>query len=60
MTLSRNRKSMRPNALAGWELRVGDIRVLYNVVEEDEKVEIVAIGVKVRSKLLIDGEEVNL
>ena len=30
-------KQLRPNALAGFELRVGDLRALYNV-EEDEVV----------------------
>ena len=28
---TRHRKRMRPNALAPWELRVGDYRVFYDV-----------------------------
>ena len=37
---TRNRKLMRPNATAAWELRIGDFRVLYDV---DVQVRIVAI-----------------
>ena len=33
---TRNRKPMEPNLLAPWELRIGDIRVYYEVVEEEE------------------------
>ena len=59
-TPSRNRKPLRENPLASWELRVGRFRVLYNVSEDDQQVEIVAIGVKDRSKLVIEGEEADL
>ena len=31
---TRNRKEMRPNLLAVWELRIGDFRVYYDVDEE--------------------------
>ena len=33
---TKNRKPMRPNPLAPWELRIGDLRVYYDV-EEDPK-----------------------
>jgi mRNA-degrading endonuclease RelE of RelBE toxin-antitoxin system len=35
---TRNRKPMRPNPLAPWELRLGDLRVYYDVQEELETV----------------------
>ena len=46
---TRNRKPMRPNSLAPWELRIGDLRVYYDVDEEPELVLIRAVGIKVRN-----------
>lgn len=58
---TRNRKPMRPNPLAPWELRVGDLRVYYNIQEEPAQlVTILAVGVKDRDRVLIGGEEVEL
>ena len=58
---TRNRKRLVLNALAAWELRVERLRVFYNVFEEPEPVvEIQAIGTKVRNKVFIQGEEVQL
>ena len=57
---TRKRKQLQPNPLAGWELRVGDFRVLYDVYVEESRVAIIAIGVKRHNKLLIAGEEINL
>ncbi len=58
---TRNRKPMRPNPMAPWELRVGDLRVYYDVVEEPDKVvTVVAVGVKDRSRVLIGGKEIEL
>jgi len=51
---------LRENPLARWELRVGEFRVFYNVVEEGDKVKVLAVGVKEGNKLLIEGEEYNL
>jgi hypothetical protein len=49
---------MRPNPLAPWELRVGALRVYYDVVEEPEtRVLILAVGVKKRDRVTIAGEE---
>ena len=42
----RNRKRMRPNPYAAWELRVGDFRVLYDVNERVRIVEIQRVGEK--------------
>jgi mRNA interferase RelE/StbE len=57
---TRNRKRLRPNPLATWELRVGKHRVLYNVIENDVIVAIVAIAVKKRNKFIIGGKEYDL
>lgn len=58
---TRNRKLMRPNLLASWELRIGDVRVFYNLEDEpNQAVFIVAVGIKVRNRLLIGGEEYAL
>src|SRR5947209_18239081 len=44
---TRNRKKWEENELARWELRVGDVRVCYDVNEEEENVRVVAVGAKV-------------
>jgi mRNA-degrading endonuclease RelE of RelBE toxin-antitoxin system len=50
-------KPLRPNPFAGYELRLGDFRVLYQVDEANVEVLIVAIGRKVGDKLIVEGEE---
>lgn len=57
---TRNRKRMRPNAVAEWELRIGEFRVLYNVEDEVKIVAIEAIGIKIGSDLVIRGEKGKL
>jgi mRNA-degrading endonuclease RelE of RelBE toxin-antitoxin system len=58
---TRNRKPMRPNPLAPWELRIGDLRVCDDIPEEPEHVvTVVAIGIKDRNCIRIGGEEVEL
>lgn len=57
---TRNRKEMRPNPLA-WELRVGDLRVYYyDIDEEDLVVDIRAVGIKEGNQVLIAGEVIDL
>ncbi len=52
---------MRPNPVAPWELRIENIRVYYDIeAQPDQRVTIVAVGVKQRSRVLIGGEEVEL
>jgi hypothetical protein len=52
---------MRPNPLAPWELRIGDLRVYYEIAEEPEAVvTILAVGVKDRNRVLIGGKEIQL
>lgn len=58
---TRNRKPLEPNPVAPWELRVGHMRVYYDVhVEPAPHVEIVAIGVKERAEVRIGGKVVKL
>ena len=58
---TRNRRPMRPNPLAPWELRIAELRVYYDVEESPEKlVTVLAIGIKDRSRIMIGGEEVEL
>lgn len=58
---TRNRKLLRPNPVAPWELRIGNLRVFYEVVtDEPDVVRILAVGQKKGSKLLIAGKEVEL
>jgi mRNA-degrading endonuclease RelE of RelBE toxin-antitoxin system len=48
-------KRLRPNPLAEFELRAGDLRALYNV--EGEEVVILLVGRKVGNNLIVEGEE---
>lgn len=58
---TRNRKPMRPNPLAPWELRIGELRVYYDVEAEPEQlVYIRAVGVKERNRIRIAGEVFEL
>jgi len=57
----RNRKVLRANSVAPWELRIGVLRVYYDFVDEPERVVVVkAVGIKERSRVRIGGEEVEL
>jgi len=52
---------MRPNPLAPWELRIGNLRVYYDVEEEPESVVFVrAVGVKQRNRVRIGREVIEL
>lgn len=58
---TRNRKLLRPNPIAPWELRVGDLRVFYEVgAEAPDQVSILAVGEKHGNVLRIAGEEIQL
>lgn len=58
---TRNRKNLRENPIAPWELRIGDLRVFYDLSpDESNVVEIVAVGVKTGNRLLIAGKEIRL
>ena len=58
---TRNRKPMRPNLLPPWELRIGNLRVYYDVEEDPEPVVLVrAVGVKLRNRVRIGREVIEL
>ena len=57
---ARNRKRMRPNTLAQYRLRVGGLRVYYDVDELGQTVRIKAVGVKIRNRVYVGGEEIDL
>jgi mRNA-degrading endonuclease RelE of RelBE toxin-antitoxin system len=58
---TRQRKPLRPNPVAPWELRIGHIRVFYEVVEADENtVRVLAVGLKKGNKLFIGSQEIVL
>ena len=57
---TRNRKKLRDNPIASWELRSNKYRIFYEVNETSRKVTIVAIGHKEHNILLIKGKEVKI
>jgi len=58
---TRNRKPMRPNPLASWELRLGNLRVYDEVEEEPESVvRVLAVGIKERARIRIGREMIDL
>jgi mRNA-degrading endonuclease RelE of RelBE toxin-antitoxin system len=58
---TRNRRPMRPNPVAPWELRIGNLRVYYDVEEDPEPVVSVrAIGIKKRNQVWIGKEVIDL
>jgi mRNA-degrading endonuclease RelE of RelBE toxin-antitoxin system len=58
---TRQRKPLRPNPIAPWELRVGQLRVFYEVTGANSGVvRILAVGRKRRSVLVIGDEEMRL
>jgi len=58
---TRNRKPLRPNPVAPWELRLGDLRVFYEVApDQATTIRILAVGVKSGNTLRIGGQEVKL
>ena len=58
---TRNRKLMRLNPLAPWELRIGQLWVYYDAEEEPELVVVIlAVGIKERNLVRIGREVVDL
>ena len=58
---TKNRKPLRPNPVAPWELRLGALRVFYDVVSDDPNVvRILAVGKKKGSKLIIEDKVIEL
>ena len=58
---TKNRRLMRPNPLATWELRVGNLRVYYDVQDSPEAVVFVrAVGFKLRRRVRFGKEVIDL
>lgn len=58
---TRKRKVLRPNPIAPWELRLGDIRVFYEVQEKPIPAVIIkAVGIKRHEELWIGEEKIDL
>ena len=57
---TKNRKRLRDNPLAAWEIRSGKYRIFYEVSEDSWIVSIVAVGHKEHNKLFIRGREVQI
>jgi mRNA-degrading endonuclease RelE of RelBE toxin-antitoxin system len=60
MEETRNKKLLRANPLADWELRIQHYRVFYEVDLVQHIVRVVAIGHKEHNKLFIGDEEIVL
>jgi hypothetical protein len=51
---------LRPNLIAPWELRLGDVRVFYAIEAQPEpRVTVAAVGVKRHNKLWIGNEGID-
>lgn len=58
---TRHRKPLRPNPIAPWELRVGQLRIFYDVTgAESGVVRILAVGRKRRNVLVVGDKEIRL
>jgi mRNA-degrading endonuclease RelE of RelBE toxin-antitoxin system len=57
---TRNRKPLRPNPVAPWELRVGKLRVFYEVASDPAMVRILAVGKKEQNVLRIGRQEIKI
>jgi len=57
---SRNRGRMEPNPVAEYRLRVGEMRVYYDVMQAERMVKVKAIGIKDRDRVLVGGKEIDL
>lgn len=57
---TKNRKLLRDNPMASWELRVGKYRVFYDLDATAKAVSIVAVGHKEQNHLWIRGKEAQL
>jgi len=57
---TRQQKQLRPNPSFPWELRIEDLRVFYDIDSEARCVVVLAIGRKVRNRLLVGGREIEL
>ena len=60
LTITQNRKPMRPNPIAPWCIRLREYRVYYEVDRGAMLVTIRAVGYKEHNVLLIRGSEASI
>ncbi len=61
MNQRRKKRIRAQNPVAPWELRIGNLRVYYDVEEEPEPVVYIrAVGVKLRNRVRIGKEVIEL
>ncbi|HPM83737.1 MAG TPA: hypothetical protein PLF81_23690 [Candidatus Anammoximicrobium sp.] len=54
---TRDRKKLRPNRTAEWEVRIEGFRVFYDADANKETVEVKVVGQKVRNRVFVRGKE---
>jgi len=57
---TKNRKKLRANPVAPWELRIGNYRIFYEVDNDSVKVIIISVGAKEHNILFIRGKRVKI
>lgn len=57
---SHNRKSLRDNPIAQWELKAGRFRIFYEIDPDEKVVTVVSVGHKEHTVLYIRGKVVHL
>ncbi|MBI4584977.1 MAG: type II toxin-antitoxin system RelE/ParE family toxin [Planctomycetes bacterium] len=57
---TRNLKLLRPNPLAKYELRIGSLRVFFDVDDTEQEVFVLAVGKKIGNRLFVGGKEIKL
>ncbi|OQX28320.1 MAG: hypothetical protein BWK80_00910 [Desulfobacteraceae bacterium IS3] len=60
MKETRNRKKLRDNSVAPWELRLGKYRIFYQVDNDIVTVVVISVGMKKHNILYIRGKEIKI
>jgi mRNA-degrading endonuclease RelE of RelBE toxin-antitoxin system len=55
-----SRRSLRDNPIARWELKVGKVRIFYEIDTDEKFVTVVSVGHKEHNVLYIRGKVVHL
>jgi mRNA-degrading endonuclease RelE of RelBE toxin-antitoxin system len=57
---TRNRKRLRPNRVAEWELRIDQFRIFYDVDSENRLIKVRAVAYKEGNTLYVRGRKFSL
>jgi mRNA-degrading endonuclease RelE of RelBE toxin-antitoxin system len=60
ISVTNDKRILRPNNIAERELKIGNFRAFYNIDENTKEVEIISVGWKVHNKLYVRGKETPL